>query len=149
MCRCLLTIISEMTTILGFLYAFFWLSNYKTQKKIDNQIAEARRALDELVSFAEELRVLFNGCDKDRYKSLKELPNALKKLQYTLLFLDDFCEIVNMFPLMDELERTLLTKEISPQDATDAIKDILKYGTYDDQLEKLKKILLKIYRLKK
>lgn len=147
-CRCLLTIISEVVTILGFVYAFFWISNYKTQKKIDNQIAEARRALDELLSISEELEILFYGRDKDRYRALKTLPFLLKKLKYTLLLLDDRGEITNMFSLMEELEKTLLIKEISPQKATDAVKDILKYGTYADNLEKLKASLLKIYKLK-
>lgn len=68
---------------------FFWIKNFKTQKRIENQAVVARTALGEVLEVKIALiRVMYGTDESERLTALSEyLPIHLIKLQYTLLLL--------------------------------------------------------------
>ncbi|MEX0940138.1 MAG: hypothetical protein WDZ41_02170 [Candidatus Babeliales bacterium] len=147
MIKCLetsLNTIANISTIIGFIYGFFWLRNFKKQKKLENKSSDARRALDELVFVNQVLADLYTGIDRQRHEVLKEtLPIYLKKLQYTLSLLSGYSGIQDGLDLITKIISILSKNKSNPQVASDEIQSIQAKNKFDT----LEKSLLKIYEL--
>jgi hypothetical protein len=139
-----LNALGNLATICGFIYGFRWLRDFKTQKRLENQSTDARKALDELLHIEELLNILSHGKDNERHTALNKLGSAFKRLYYTLLLLKEYQQMSEQIKLINQLIQVLSNnKSGNPQDLLDQIENIKN----KNKLFQLKEVLLKIYQL--
>ncbi|HZW60651.1 MAG TPA: hypothetical protein VFF04_00315 [Candidatus Babeliales bacterium] len=122
----------------------FW--TYRRTKKIDNQVAEARKALDELIEVNVALIRLFHSNDNEHHKAFTELPALFNKLRFTLLFLRHITGITDQITLINNLiEISKQDKEKSRAVADKLIEELDYDNGSSSRIDQLQKLLLSIY----
>ena len=143
--ECLSTV-ADVATIFGVVYGLFWLNAYKKQKKIDNAIADARRALDELRCVKYELKILDSGNDNERYKVIADLPISLRELYHTIFLLQDCHGIPESLAMIEKLLR--INWHCYPNEIRDEVNQIIFFDSSGQgRLEDLENILFSIYKI--
>lgn len=140
--REVLTISSEVVTVVGGFGLLFWY----IQKRIENKSSDARRALDELFEVEKWIEILIAGVDKDRYIALSELLVALQKLNSTLEILEVFRERESI----DQIIKILSSNKAGyPQKISEEIEEIVERDDKDrNKLYQLKNLLKKLYNIR-
>ena len=147
--RSLLSIAAQIATICGFGYAFFWLKDFKKQKRIENRIAAAERAFYELFSVRNLLEAfLTEKNDNVREQARPELSSALNTLCHTLILLQEYDQISIAIDWIEEVEAVLMGDEFSTSyKCREKIEEITDWHN-ENKLDKLRMALREIRNIK-
>jgi len=144
--REILTVVTQLISIGGFIYSVLWFRNYRKQLLLANQIMEVRRALDELLNIGETLNILVGEPDKDTFETLNYICFSLRKLQYSLFLLAAYPGVSDALTWIPQLIDIIATSPTA--NVIDEIKSFLSWDDDHNKLVQLRERLLAIYTLK-
>lgn len=146
-----LTGLADIATLIGVIYGFRWVHNFKEQTRLEHQSTEARRALDELAEVENAIQVIFTGTDRERYDAYKQiLPIVLNKLRNTLCFLVADPNITGNVKLVDQLMEIIdQFKKNGTDYPTEKIEELLNSTEGHNKLVQLRALLMQMYKLEK
>lgn len=144
--------ISGITSIAGFLYGFWWIRNHKIQQRIDNRSQEARKALDQLFEVKLLLKDFFENDNCERTDILNNrLPVLLNRLINTLFFIKNCKEVDELKITLKELLQIILSFSDNKNYKLicSKIKSLIYSPNNKSKLDDLKIILLEIYEMRR